>query len=86
MNPYERHPAPSPSDLAYEAQGYRLPEGWTWELVAIERCRLLISNRFCPLGSSYGVTAWGTPFIDGKPLRYEDEPEAVRQIGSHPQW
>lgn len=59
----------------YEAQGYELPAGVTAADVEAYQQKWDIDPIFMPLVSvridgSQGVTAWGVPFIDGRPLTH----------------
>ena len=55
----------------YEAQGYELPLGVTRDDVVTYREQWDLDPLFVPLtGAGCAVTAWGVPFIDGKPLQH----------------
>lgn len=58
-------------EQGYEAQGYRLPVGWTWERVADVRNEYGIDPIRVPVALGPGCCAWGTPMIDGKFLTHE---------------
>ena len=65
----------------YEAQGYALPAGLSVSDVEAYQVKWDIDPIFMPLvsvsfaaahgNSAAGVTAWGVPFIDGKPLAHD---------------
>lgn len=60
----------------YERQGYTLPAGVTAADVVAYQRKYELDPIMMPLvsvrtdGTTGGVTAWGVPFIDGKPLRH----------------
>ena len=61
-----------PTDIehSYCEQGYRLPEGLTWEMVAERRARWDIDDIFVPIAVSPGCVGWGVPHIGGVPLKH----------------
>ena len=61
---------PTPIECSYCEQGYRLPEGLTWEMVAERRERWDIDQIFVPLAVSPGCIGWGVPFKHGVPLQH----------------
>ena len=61
---------PTDIERSYCEQGYRLPEGLTWEMVAERRERWDIAEIFVPIAISPGCLGWGVPHIDGKPLKH----------------
>ena len=60
----------------YERQGYKLPDGVTPQMIFEYQTKYKMEPIMMPLvsvrtdGTSGGVTAWGVPFIDGKPLKH----------------
>lgn len=40
---------------------YSLPDGWTWEAVAVSRLTWNTRDRAYPVASAGGVVGWGTP-------------------------
>jgi hypothetical protein len=60
---------PTEIERSYVEQGYCLPEGLTWKMVAERRVRWAISGIFVPVAVAPGCAAWGVPYIDGVPLR-----------------
>ena len=61
---------PSDIERGYVEQGYRLPEGYTWEIVHQARERYGTPDFMVPVAIVPGkVTAWGVPWKNGKPLR-----------------
>ncbi len=54
----------------YEAQGYKLPDRWDWESVALERTKWNIEPIYVPIGGGPGVAAWGIPMIAGELLKH----------------
>lgn len=46
---------------AQAPEGYQLPEGWTWELVAERRAKWDVDPTHYPLVSVLGGTCWGKP-------------------------
>ncbi len=59
---------PTAIERFYEEQGYRLPEGLSWEMVADRRARWDIAAIFVPVATAPGCLGWGVPFIHGRPL------------------
>jgi len=57
-------------ECSYLDQGYRLPDGLTWAMVAEHRARWDIAPIFVPLAVAPGCIGWGVPHIDGRPLRH----------------
>ena len=55
----------------YIAQGYELPDGFTWERVGNARELFGISQICVPVACGPGVIAWGVPMRDGKFLTRE---------------
>lgn len=75
--PRRPHPAPREEDFvptaierSYIEQGYRLPEGLTWDLVATGRARWDVDPVLVPVAHGCGCIGWGVPFVDGRPLRH----------------
>jgi hypothetical protein len=60
---------PTDIERSYVEQGYRLPEGLTWEMVAERRARWAIADIHVPVAVAPGCVSWGVPCIDGAPLR-----------------
>jgi hypothetical protein len=61
---------PTTIELSYLRQGYRLPDGLTWPMVASARERRDIDPVFVPVAVAPGCIGWGVPFLDGKPLSH----------------
>jgi hypothetical protein len=61
---------PTEIEQSYVDQGYRLPEGLTWDMVAERRIRWDIPGIFVPIAVAPGCLGWGVPHIDGVPLRH----------------
>jgi len=61
---------PTPIERSYVEQGYRLPGGLTWTMVAERRARWAIADIFVPVAVAPGCVAWGVPHIGGVPLRH----------------
>jgi hypothetical protein len=61
---------PTAIERSYVEQGYRLPEGLTWAMVAERRERWAIADIFVPVAVAPGCIGWGVPFRDGVPLRH----------------
>lgn len=61
-----------PTDIEqnYLDQGYKLPEGLTWEMVATRRARWNIRGIFVPVAVAPGCLGWGVPYIGGVPLEH----------------
>ena len=59
-------------EQSYVNQGYHLPPGYTWELVAQLRKKWNIREIFVPLALVSGVVlSWGVPMIGGQCLKHE---------------
>jgi hypothetical protein len=50
---------PTDIEQSYLDQGYSLPEGLTWEIVADRRTRWNIRDIFVPVAVAPGCLAWG---------------------------
>lgn len=61
---------PTDIERSYLDQGYRLPDGLTWSIVAERRARWSISDIFVPVAVAFGCIGWGVPYVDGVPLRH----------------
>jgi hypothetical protein len=61
---------PSDIERSYEAQGYRLPDGLTWDMVAERRARWAIAAIYVPIAVTPGCVGWGVPHVGGVPLRH----------------
>jgi len=61
---------PTDIERAYLEQGYRLPEGLTWDMVDERRARWGIRPIMVPVTVGPGCLGWGVPFIGGKPLKH----------------
>ncbi|HEX5259807.1 MAG TPA: hypothetical protein VFW35_13635 [Sphingomicrobium sp.] len=61
---------PTKIEHSYLEQGYPLPEGFTWEIVAKQRARWAIANICVPVAVALGCVDWGVPHIRGVPLRH----------------
>ena len=61
---------PTEIERSYVEQGYRLPEGLTWEMVAERRARWAIAAIFVPVAVAPGCVGWGVPHIRGVPLEH----------------
>ena len=58
-------------DAGYIAQGYNLPEGWTWDRVAARRAQWRsIRPIDVPVATAPGVVAWGVPIMNGAFLKH----------------
>ena len=66
---------PTAIERSYVEQGYRLPEGLTWDMVAERRARWAIAGIFVPVAVAPGCVGWGVPHVDGRPLRQPDPGE-----------
>lgn len=64
---------PTAIEKSYFDQGYVLPGGLTWEMVAEHRARWEIAAIFVPISMARGCIGWGVPFIDGVPLRHSTQ-------------
>jgi hypothetical protein len=58
---------PTEIERSYE-QGYELPGGLTWGLVAERRARRAIPGIFVPIVIAPGCLGWGVPYVRGVPL------------------
>ena len=61
---------PTKIEQSYLDQGYRLPEGFSWEMVAERRARWAIADIFVPVAVAPGCVGWGVPYVHGAPLRH----------------
>ena len=61
---------PTKIERSYLKQGYRLPEGLTWEMVAERRVRWAIADVLVPVAAAPGCVGWGVPHIRGVPLKH----------------
>jgi hypothetical protein len=61
---------PTVIERSYLKQGYRLPEGFTWAMVAERRARWAIADIFVPIAVAPGCVGWGVPYRNGVPLRH----------------
>ena len=61
---------PTEIERSYLEQGYRLPEGLTWDMVAQRRARWAIDDIFVAVAVAPGCVGWGVPHIGGIPLRH----------------
>jgi hypothetical protein len=61
---------PSEIEHDYVEQGYRLPDGLTWQAVEASRSKWGIDPILVPVAVAPGCIGWGVPFIDGKPLKH----------------
>jgi hypothetical protein len=61
---------PTDIERSYLEQGYQLPEGLTWAMVAERRARWAIAHIFVPVAVAPGCVDWSVPYIDGVPLRH----------------
>ena len=61
---------PTKIERSYLEQGYRLPEGLTWERVAERRARWAIADIFVPVAVAPDCVGWGVPHIRGVPLKH----------------
>lgn len=58
-------------EQGYVAQGYKLPEGYTWEHVAAQRvAELAIADIYVPVAIGGCACAWGVPMSNGKFLTH----------------
>jgi hypothetical protein len=60
---------PTDIERSYVEQGYELPHGLTWELVAARRARWAIRDIYVPVAVAPSCIGWGVPHIGGVPLR-----------------
>jgi hypothetical protein len=61
---------PTDIERSYLEQGYRLPEGFTWDMVAERRARWATEEIFVPVAVAPGRVGWGVPHIGGLPLKH----------------
>lgn len=62
---------PTAIEQSYLDQGYRLPEGMTWAMVAEQRARWGIAAIFVPVAFVSGAcVGWGVPFVKGVPQEH----------------
>jgi hypothetical protein len=61
---------PTDFERSYVKQGYRLPDGFTWAMVAKRRARRAIADIFVPVAIAPGCVGWGVPHIGGVPVRH----------------
>lgn len=61
---------PTDIEQSYLDQGYRLPAGLTWAMVAERRARWAIDAIYVPVAVAPGCVGWGVPVIRGVPLRH----------------
>lgn len=61
-----------PTDIErfYVEQGYRLPDGLSWKIVAELRARWAVADIFVPIAVAPGCIGWGVPHVRGVPLRH----------------
>ena len=57
-------------EQGYIDQGYRLPEGLTWERVDALREYWGVNPLLVPEVVGSGCIGWGVPFVDGKPMKH----------------
>jgi hypothetical protein len=58
-------------ESGYVSQGYSLPNGYAWPLVHELRAKWGYADHQVPVSVVPGIcAAWGTPFINGKPLKH----------------
>jgi hypothetical protein len=57
-------------EQGYIDQGYRLPEGLTWERVDALRQHWGVNSLLVPEVVASGCIGWGVPFVDGRPMRH----------------
>jgi hypothetical protein len=60
---------PNAIEKNYVDQGYRLPDGLTWEQVDGLRRHWGVNPILVPEVVGHGCIGWGVPRIDGKPLK-----------------
>lgn len=61
---------PNEIERSYEEQGYRLPDGLTWEMVAERREQWAIPAILVPVAVAPNCLGWGVPHIGGLPLKH----------------
>jgi hypothetical protein len=59
---------PTDIELSCVEQGYELPQGLTWEMVAERPAPWVIPGIFVPVTAAPGCLGWGVPDIRGVPL------------------
>ena len=59
---------PTDIERSYLEQGYRLPKGLTWAMVAERRARWTIADIHGPVAVAPGCVGWGVPHLNGVPL------------------
>lgn len=57
-------------ERSYMDQGYELPDGLTWDMVAERRARWAIADIYVPVAVAPGCVGWGVPFKHAVPLRH----------------
>jgi hypothetical protein len=57
-------------DQGYVDQGYRLPDGTTWERVDALRRRWGVNPLLVPEVVAGGCVGWGVPSKDGRPMKH----------------
>jgi hypothetical protein len=58
-------------EASYVDQGFELPAGWTWEVVAERRAEYGIDEIYVPVANGAGCCAWGVPMMRGEFLLHE---------------
>ncbi|HEX5258976.1 MAG TPA: hypothetical protein VFW35_09380 [Sphingomicrobium sp.] len=61
---------PTDIERSYVEQGYHLPGGLTWDMVAERRARWAISEIFVPIAVAPGCVGWGVPYRNRVPLKH----------------
>lgn len=61
---------PTDIERSYLDQGYVLPDGLTWPMVAERRARWAIQAIFVPVAVAPGCLGWGAPHIGNVPLKH----------------
>jgi hypothetical protein len=61
---------PTDIEQGYIDQGYELPPGLTWDMVAERRARWGINPIFVPVAVVPGSVGWAVPHINGLPLKH----------------
>ncbi len=74
---------PTKIERSYLEQGYELPEGLTWEMVAERRRQWDVDPIFVPLAVSPGCIGWGVPFVAGRPLKHPPARDAGPRQSGH---
>jgi hypothetical protein len=57
-------------EIGYESQGFKLPDGMTWEHVATARAKYEIGAIYVPIVTASGCVGWGVPMIGGRFLQH----------------